>query len=82
MKAKKILIFLLFITTQNMIGQNPVSIYNKDKETVLKYFITETIGGKLDFEMKMKDDKSPFYLIDKVMYNRKDIFNIIMGTSH
>jgi len=78
MKAKRILIFLLFIVIQNIVSQNPVNIYNKDKVTVLKYFMKETIGGgKLDFEMKMKDDKSPFYLIDKVMYNRKD-FSILL----
>ena len=48
------------------------SIYNQDKETILEYFRTETVGGKLDFEMKMKNDEAPFYLVENILYNRKD----------
>jgi hypothetical protein len=58
-------------------GQSEQSIYNQDKETVLEYFRKETINGKLDFELKMKDDEAPFYRVGNVLYNRKD-FGILL----
>lgn len=69
----KSLITLLFLAVSTVaVSQTQVSIYDQDKETVLRYFKTETIGGRLDFEAKMKEDKAPFYLIENTMYNRKD----------
>ena len=70
---KNLTVICFLIISNIAFCQTEPSIYNdQDKETVLEYFRTETIGGKLDFEMKMKDDKRSFYLINKVMYNRKD----------
>ena len=58
-------------------GQAEKNIYNQDKETVLEYFRVETINGKLDFELKMKGDKVPFYRVGNILYNRKD-FGILL----
>lgn len=69
---KNLITLALLIFSTLTFSQNEQSIYNQDKETVLKYFREETNGGKLDFEMKLKDDEAPFYLIDRIMYNRKD----------
>lgn len=71
-------IIVLFLTICSFaFGQTENSIYNQDKETVLKYFRAETINGKLDFELKMKDDEAPFYRVENVLYNRKD-FGILL----
>jgi len=69
---KKPLIIIFLIVSNITFGQTEQSIYDQDIKTVLKYFRAETIGGKLDFEEKMKDNNAPFYLIDRIMYNRKD----------
>jgi len=73
---KFLTIFFLTISCLTF-GQAEQSIYNQDKETVLEYFRTETINGKLDFELKMKDDEAPFYRVGNVLYNRKD-FGILL----
>lgn len=73
----KLLIIVLLMISLSSFSQTEQSIYNQDKETVTEYFRNETIGGKLDFELKMKDDESPFYLVGNVMYNRKD-FGILL----
>ena len=73
---KFLTIFFLTISCLTF-GQAEQSIYNQDKETVLEYFRTETIDGKLDFELKMKDDEAPFYRVGNVLYNRKD-FGILL----
>jgi hypothetical protein len=70
MKNLILLSFLIFSTLT--FSQTEKSIYNQNKETVLEYFRTETNGGKLDFESKLKDDKAPFYRIGNILYNRKD----------
>lgn len=67
----------LLISITNTFGQTEQSIYNQDKKTVLEYFRTESIGGKLDFELKMKNDEAPFYRIENTLYNRKD-FGILL----
>lgn len=69
---KNLITLILLIFSTLAFSQKKQSIYNQDKETVLKYFRAETNGGKLDFELQLKNDEAPFYLIDKVMYNRKD----------
>jgi hypothetical protein len=73
----KLFIIILLIISCSAFGQNEYSIYDQDKETVTEYFQKETIGGKLDFELKMKDDKAPFYRIGNILYNRKD-FGILL----
>ncbi len=73
----KTLILLLLIFSTTVFSQTEQSIYNQDKETVLKYFRAETNGGKLDFEKKMRDDEAPFYKIENILYNRKD-YGIIL----
>lgn len=69
---------ILFLTTSYLtFGQKENNIYNQDKETVIEYFRAETINGKLDFELNMKDDKAPFYRVGNILYNRKD-FGILL----
>lgn len=75
----RFLITIFLIISSITFGQTDQSIYNQDKETILEYFRTETVGGKLDFELKMKDDKAPLYRIGNgnILYNRKD-FGILL----
>lgn len=75
---KKNLTLLLLMTFCLTYGQTEQqNIYNQDKETVIKYFREETIKGKLDFELKMKNDEAPFYRVGNILYNRKD-FGILL----
>ncbi len=74
---KKILVVFLFLVYGVIFSQETNSIYQESKEIVLAYFKKETIGGKLDFAKNMKDDKSPFYLLEKTLYNRKD-FSVLL----
>lgn len=73
---KYLTIFFLTISCLTF-GQAEQSIFNQDKETVLEYFRSETINGKLDFQLKMKDDEAPFYRVGNILYNRKD-FGILL----
>jgi hypothetical protein len=74
---KKFLTIFFLTISYLTFGQTEQNIFNQDKETVLEYFRTETIDGKLDFELKMKDDEAPFYRVGNVLYNRKD-FGILL----
>ncbi|MEO9953137.1 hypothetical protein [Nonlabens sp.] len=69
----KFLIIFLMTLSYSVFGQTSDSIYSQDKETIIEYFKKETIGGKLDFELKMKDDSTPFYRVENTLYNHKDI---------
>ena len=73
----KILTIFLLILSYSVFGQAEQSVYNKDKETVTEYFRNETVGGKLDFKLKMKNDKVSFYRVENIIYNRKD-FGILL----
>ncbi len=73
----KFLIVFFLIISFLAFGQEEQSIYNQNKKIVLEYFRAETIDGKLDFELKMKDDEAPFYRLGNILYNRKD-FGILL----
>ncbi|WP_299442852.1 hypothetical protein [uncultured Aquimarina sp.] len=78
----KNLILLSFLILSTLtFSQTEKSIYNQNKETVLEYFRKETNGGKLDFELKLKDDKAHFYGIGNVLYNRKDYGILLWATA-
>ncbi|HEY4797676.1 MAG TPA: hypothetical protein VII99_01245 [Bacteroidia bacterium] len=47
----------------------------QQKKTIkdsLLYIRTETIGGKLDYNIALKNDPQKFYLLDGIAYNKKD----------
>lgn len=65
---KKLIILISCFAISNLcFAQSGDSIFNQDRETVISYFKTETVGGKLDFEMKMKDDQKGFYAYDNII---------------
>jgi len=72
-------ILILVLLASNISTSQEIS-----KEQLDEYLKIETIGGKLDFELNMKADERPFYLYDRVMYNRKDfgIFKKLGINSH
>ncbi|WP_405368192.1 MULTISPECIES: hypothetical protein [unclassified Nonlabens] len=69
----KFLLLFLMTVSYSVFGQSNFSVYDQDKETIIEYFKQETIGGKLDFELKMKDVSTPFYRVENTLYNRKDM---------
>lgn len=78
---KKTLLFLLTILlTNSSFGQEILNDYKISLEK-LEYIKKETIGGKLDFELKMKDADRPFYMYDRIMYNRKDFGIFLWGAA-
>lgn len=48
----------------------------KDPEEYIK---KETIGGKLDFDKTLENEKTPFFLYDGIAYNKKDFAIYLWG---
>ena len=69
-------ILILVLLASNISTSQEIS-----KEQLDEYLKIETIGGKLDFELNMKADERPFYLYDRVMYNRKDFGIFLWGAA-
>lgn len=73
------LIILIFTLTANFsFGQNELTETEK-LELVTDYIKKETVGGKLDFALKMANDEKSFYAYDKIIYNRKDFAILLWG---
>lgn len=71
---KRILIIVVLLTSY-------LSNSQEITKEQLNYIKEESIGGKLDFELKMKDDESAFYLYDRIAYNRKDFGILLWGAA-
>lgn len=45
----------------------------------LEYIKKETVGGKLDFNKGIEKEKTPFFLADGILYNKKDFAIYLWG---
>jgi len=75
----KLIVLVFLIVSKLTFGQVVESINNQDKKVVLEYFRSESVGGKLDFELKLKDDGKTFYMFDNIIYNKKDFAIFMWG---
>jgi len=71
----KKIILILFVLISHL------SISQEVSSKQIEYIKQETIGGKLDFELKMKNDDRSFYMYDRIMYNRKDFGIFLWGAA-
>ena len=51
----------------------------EDIKDPVKYIKKETIGGKLDFNKALENEKTPFFLYDGIAYNKKDFAIYLWG---
>lgn len=77
MKLEHIALMIIAALFNFASAQDSISISLTD--SIERYIITETKGGKLDFEKKLVDEKKQFLLLDSVLYDQKDASIYLWG---
>jgi len=52
---------------------------SKENKDTVAYIKKETIGGKLDYNKVLANEKAPFFLYEGVAYNKKDFAIFLWG---